>query len=96
MYCSGNSVNRIDPDGKDYYRMDGNGKKHIIVLLVGFTFITSACAQVKKIALKFYPKGSIEDVIDNDNSSEKTRMDSLIIIDTRMNSIFAFILDLTY
>jgi hypothetical protein len=67
-------------------------KKYIIALLVGVTFVANACAQVKKVvSLKFYPKDSIEDVIDNDNSSEKIRMDSLIIIDTKMDSIFAFI-----
>ena len=67
-------------------------KKYIIALLVGITFITNACAQGKTlVSLKFYPKNSIEDIIDNDNSSEKTRMDSLIIIDTKMDSIFAFI-----
>jgi hypothetical protein len=67
-------------------------KKYIIALLVGITFITNACAQGEKVvSLKFYPKDSIEDIIDNHNSSEKTRMDSLTIIDAKMDSIFAFI-----
>src|ERR1035437_1898580 len=67
-------------------------KIYIIALLLGITFITNACAQGEKVvSLKFYPKDSIEDIIDNDNSSEKTKMDSLTVIDTKMDSIFAFI-----
>ena len=67
-------------------------KEYTIVLLVGITLMTNICAQGKKnISLKFYPKDSIENIIDNDNFSEKIRMDSLTIIDTKMDSIFNFI-----
>lgn len=67
-------------------------KKYIIALLLGTTFITNACAQGKNgVSLKFYPNDSVEHVIDKYNPSEKIRMDSLTIIDTRMDSIFAFI-----
>lgn len=67
-------------------------RKYIIALLLGITFITNACAQGKKVvSLQFYPTDSIEDIIDNDNSSEITKMDSLIVIDTKMDSVFDFV-----
>ena len=67
-------------------------KKYIIAVFLGITFIINACAQGKKVVpLKFYPTDSIEDIIDNDNSSEIIKMDSLIIIDTKMDSVFAFV-----
>ncbi len=67
-------------------------KKYTIALLVGITLMANACAQGKKnVSLKFYPKDSIEDITNNDNFPEKIRMDSLTIIDAKMDSIFTFI-----
>lgn len=66
-------------------------RKYIITLLV-IVIITNVCAQAKKVvSLKFKPDSIIEDIADKDTSLEKIKMDSLSIVDTKIDSVLTLI-----